>query len=270
MKELVILGKVMLLVLLSVATIVGCQQSAPATPTPPPTTSPPTATPVESNNQYNIDNKFYLSLVKHPDGRYAGAADGNLIVLINNREAKDPTYNELIEFLKNDWTDSYLSMGFGITGFFYGDPWNSVKIDYYKDWIEFGTGTPGAIFYIKYPMSHPLRDRKKLMVCADFAEVLHNNAELFGIKAAWVAINFEEGPGHALNAFQTTDRGLVFIDCTGQSFEDAWKIRYDKPDSWDKLAHVKEGRILTHSPIDNQRGSWQSMGIVKTIEVYWD
>jgi len=55
-------------------------------------------------------------------------------------------------------------------------------------------------------------------VCSDFAEAVHNNAEAAGIKAAWVGIDFRGGDdGHALNAFETTDRGLVYIDCTGDS-----------------------------------------------------
>lgn len=51
--------------------------------------------------------------------------------------------------------------------------------------------------------------------CVAFAEELHNNAEATGIEAAFVAVQFEDREiGHALNAFNTTDRGLVFIDCT--------------------------------------------------------
>lgn len=271
---------ILAILLIAISLVFTACSSTPPTPTTSPPT--PTPTPVESNNQYNIDENYYLSLVKSADGKYAGAADGNLIVLINNKEAKDPTYNELIEFLKKDWTDSYISMGFGIAGFIYGDPWDSVEIEYYKDWIKLGTKTPEAIFYVRYPMNHPLRERR-LLVCADFAEVLHNNAELFGIKAAWVAVDFEEeGPGHALNAFRTTDRSLVFIDCTGQSFEDAWKI-YGKPASWDKFAHVEVGLPLTFSllylvgteaegkiTLDNPRpGPWKPMGTVKSIEIYW-
>ena len=54
----------------------------------------------------------------------------------------------------------------------------------------------------------------KAYVCADFAEGLHNNAEVAGIKAAWVGIDIEDNEeGHALNAFETTDKGLVYIDC---------------------------------------------------------
>ena len=51
--------------------------------------------------------------------------------------------------------------------------------------------------------------------CVAFAEELHNNAEAAGIEAAFVGVQFEgREVGHALNAFNTTDRGLVFIDCT--------------------------------------------------------
>ncbi len=217
-------------------------KSAPDSAPPTSLTPSPEPTPIPKNNnsQYNIDDDYYLSIVETTSG-YASAADGELIVLINNREAKDPTYNELIKFIKRDWTDSEIYLGSGISGFFYGDLWGSIELDYYKDWIEFGTKTPEAIFYSRYPVNHP--DRKRIvMICGDFAEVLHNNAELFGIKAAWVALDFKEGPGHALNAFQTTDRGLVFIDSTGQSFEDSWKISYGKPDSWDKVAYVEIGK----------------------------
>jgi hypothetical protein len=56
----------------------------------------------------------------------------------------------------------------------------------------------------------------KTFPCGAFAEEVHNNAEAYGIRAAWVAVDFEDDSiGHALNAFQTTDRGLVYVDCTG-------------------------------------------------------
>jgi len=90
-------------------------------------------------------------------------------------------------------------------------------------------------------------------VCADFAEDVHNNAEAAGIRAASVSVDFEgSDEGHALNAFDTIDRGLVYIDCTGQSFED--KLNFhpeeteegfifvsDNPDSWDAVAYIRVG-----------------------------
>ena len=55
-------------------------------------------------------------------------------------------------------------------------------------------------------------------VCTGFAETLHNQAEKAGIRSAFVGIDFQTGPGHAINAFETTDRGLVFVDDTGPGF----------------------------------------------------
>jgi hypothetical protein len=54
--------------------------------------------------------------------------------------------------------------------------------------------------------------------CGAFAEMLHNHAEVSGIRAAWVALDLvEKTTGHALNAFETTDRGLVYVDCVGDT-----------------------------------------------------
>jgi hypothetical protein len=52
-------------------------------------------------------------------------------------------------------------------------------------------------------------------VCADYAHMIHNNAERSGIKAGFVSIDFYEiNDGHACNVFNTIDKGLVFVDCT--------------------------------------------------------
>jgi len=48
-------------------------------------------------------------------------------------------------------------------------------------------------------------------VCFDFATDLNNNAEANGIRAAYVRIRFKEW-GHAVVAFETADRGLIFIE----------------------------------------------------------
>jgi len=64
--------------------------------------------------------------------------------------------------------------------------------------------------------------------CSQFSRDLHNNAEAAGIRAAEVQVRFEgELTGHALNAFLTSDYGLVYIDCTN---------------SPDTIAHVKKGK----------------------------
>ena len=84
-----------------------------------------------------------------------------------------------------------------------------------------------------------------LFVCADFAEMLHNNAEESGIKALYVGVDFIVGEGHALNAFNTTDKGLVYVDCT-RGF--STPITAELTDSegrkeceHDKIAYVVEG-----------------------------
>lgn len=62
-------------------------------------------------------------------------------------------------------------------------------------------------------------------ICGDFAETLHNNAEQAGIRAAYVFVNFPEGPGHALNAF-SVEGVTVYVDVIGA----------------DKVAYIEEGK----------------------------
>lgn len=51
--------------------------------------------------------------------------------------------------------------------------------------------------------------------CSQFSRDVHNNAEAAGIKAAQVRVEFGyKESGHALNAFLTTDYGLVYVSCT--------------------------------------------------------
>lgn len=89
-----------------------------------------------------------------------------------------------------------------------------------------------------------------LFVCGDFAQMLYNNAEAAGIRAAFVTIDFVgEKVGHAVNAFQTTDRGLVYIDCTGRGLQSstssATQVEYDKIAY---LAKGKEAGYISLSP----------------------
>ena len=102
-------------------------------------------------------------------------------------------------------------------------------------------------------------------VCADFAEDVHNNAEAAGIRAAWVSIQFEgSDKGHASNAFETTDMGLVYIDCTGENFASKLNLRLvetdegfsfedDSPTSWDAIAYIEMGKEYGLIPIDKAK-----------------
>jgi len=102
-------------------------------------------------------------------------------------------------------------------------------------------------------------------MCGDFARDLHNNAERAGIRAAFVVIELV-GADHALNAFKTTDRGLVFIDCTGLV---AWE---PGPSNCDKLVDVRLGKRYVPKSLFPESGwsvTWESTGIVHDVEIYW-
>jgi hypothetical protein len=132
---------------------------------------------------------------------YLLVQDGDNINLVNNDEAVDPTWDEMIAFLEDDNTD---------------------RKEYVPD----------------------------KFICGGFAQELHNNAEAGGIKSAWVAIDIEGDPlGHALNAFNTTDKGMVFVDCTGKGLLDKLDYIdagpdvtvYGMADSWDRIAYIQVG-----------------------------
>jgi exonuclease VII small subunit len=102
-------------------------------------------------------------------------------------------------------------------------------------------------------------------MCGDFAKDLHNDAERAGIRAAYVAIEVG-GANHALNAFKTTDRGLVFIDCTGLV---AWE---PGPSNCDKIVDVRLGKRYVPKSLFPESGwsvTWESLGIVHDVEIYW-
>jgi hypothetical protein len=92
-------------------------------------------------------------------------------------------------------------------------------------------------------------------VCSDFAEEVHNNAEAAGIRAGWVGITFNgTEEGHALDCFETTDRGLIYIDCTNGGSED----EENTASSGDAIAYIETGKeygilnidVVVSSPYD--------------------
>ncbi len=100
--------------------------------------------------------------------------------------------------------------------------------------------------------------------CGAFAEEVHNNAEAAGIRAAWVYVDFEDNTeGHALNAFNTPDKGLVFVDCTSSYRSDiVYPLVFDpttgeskawtpeRPSSCDKIAYVVVGKEYGQVSLD--------------------
>lgn len=65
--------------------------------------------------------------------------------------------------------------------------------------------------YDKTNLKSYIEDEDKY-ACFNFAGEVNNNAELEGIRAALVLIYFRNYVGHAIVAFQTVDKGLIFVE----------------------------------------------------------
>jgi len=86
-----------------------------------------------------------------------------------------------------------------------------------------GEGSSSQATELKNPTFRELRDfilrdptsRNKFVLneyeCRHFATEVNNNAEAEGLRAAFVLLGFDRGQ-HAVVAFDTTDRGLVYIE----------------------------------------------------------
>ena len=134
--------------------------------------------------------------------------------MINNDAAKDPTWDELLAFLRADQTDKNL--------------------------------------YIP-----------AVYECGNFARDIHNNAEAKGIRAALVAVHFYDEIPHAVNAFKTTDRGLVYIDDTG--YEQKLYVS-----NLDKIAEIAKDEIYVATFIfRDDYYITQDDVVVSSIEIYW-
>ena len=161
----------------------------------------------------SIDSSSVMGLISviYPgDNCHETGADGHRITLHNNESAINPTYRQMVNFIKSDKTDE-----------------------------------------VQYNYSS--------FISTDFAERVHNNAEAAGYRCSWVRISFVNGgDAYACNAFDTVDRGLVFIDCTD----------YGYPDN-DKIVDLKVGKKYSPEGLGDFRFEYYSMGIVKNYQIYW-
>jgi hypothetical protein len=148
---------------------------------------------------YIVDDNGFKSFENIQPPYSAGT---NLHVsLIENKSAINPTWENLLEFVTMDSTDKMT----------YIDSFN---------------------------------------VCSNFAQTLHNNAEKAGIRSAWVYIGLNTyANGHACNAFMTTDKGLVFVDCTGGRLQ-ALTVNQSNYD-YDKISYICIGKDYGMISIDN-------------------
>ena len=203
------------------------------------------------NSGTGVYGNYYLGLADTPDGVLSGDGcyddTGDFIVLINNKNAVNPSYAQLINFLQNDTTDEYPYITTNKPeGYYYGTAESHVDLTRIKNIIN-GTSEPS-----------------KPDVCADFAERLHNDAEMDGIRCAYVSLELSTG-GHAIDAFQTTDRGLIYIDDTG--------ISSPGPTRCVKTVNVVVGQDYIPTSLFPEAGwenTWDDMGTVINSQVIWD
>lgn len=144
-----------------------------------------------------------IRVVQNRQPPFSKTLGGEQVCLVDNKDASDPTWQQLVVFLQADKTDG-------------------------KDYS-----------LLSFP-------------CGAFAEEVHNNAEAVGIRAAWVSVDFQDkSGGHALNAFKTTDSGLVYVDCTGGDVLSRVYVisppgveqrTFGGGRGWDKVAYVEIGK----------------------------
>ncbi len=227
------------------------------------------ATTPSSSNEINSDTgkyrNYYLGLVDTPEGYLSGDGcyddTGDFIVLINNENAVNPSYSQLVSFLQQDKTDEFpYTYIISPPGMYYGTAESHVDLKHIQNIID-GTAQP----------SNP-------HVCADFAERLHNDAEMAGIRCAYVSVTLTgytdpyhygilSNTGHACDAFQTTDRGLVYIDDTG------WAANQPHPVRAVSTVSIVVGQSYTPVSLFPEVGwqnSYSSMGTVIDFQVIWD
>jgi len=99
--------------------------------------------------------------------------------------------------------------------------------------------------------------------CGSFARDVHNNAERAGIRAAYVYTYFPT-IRHAFNAFKTTDRGLMFIDCVGSEEPEPGQ-------SYDRIVDVQLGGSYTYRFLFPE-GDWvtrSDRGTIRDLMICW-
>jgi len=123
--------------------------------------------------------------------------------------------------------------------------------------------------------------------CSGFAITLRDRAWRYGFRSAYVEIGFSAGEGHALNAFDTSDKGLIYIDATeadrvayveiGESYGgillDAVKSEYiacdgDPSDFWRPLTYASHPDPFDYSYYEDYRRRFDFYA--DTVDAYND
>lgn len=115
------------------------------------------------------------------------------------------------------------------------DGYISGKADGYDEGLEAGLGHgytlkdptySQAVAFLRQDKTDNNKYIEDSYVCSHFARDVDNNAEEEGFRCAYVGINYPDG-GHAIIAFDTIDKGLVYFDAiTDESVKPVVDKRY--------------------------------------------
>lgn len=148
------------------------------------------------------------------------------VVLVDNSAATNPTWSQLMAFLREDQTNM-----------------NNYILGVYD--------------------------------CSQFSRDVHNNAEKAGIRAAEVQIHFRGEPiGHALNAFLTTDYGLVYVDCT-EGPDTIARVKIEKEYRGTEIYNITGNNLRNDywwdalSSYYYIRSSTGGQVVTQSIRIYW-
>jgi len=146
------------------------------------------------------------------------------------------------------------------------------------DLIDSSTATNPTWGQLRAFLSQDQTDRNKYIEneydCSQFSRDVHNNAEAAGIRAAEVHIEFrDESAAHALNAFLTSDYGLVYVDCI--RIDTIARIKAEKKYRAVEVYRITEARIRNDywwDALDSYYyigSSEHDQWVTSSIKIYW-
>ena len=111
--------------------------------------------------------------------------------------------------------------------------------------------------------------------CVNYATTVYNNAETSNIEAATVTMNLQNSAaGHAVNAFITSDYGLVYVDCTGN--DAIARVEVGKVYRAVSPGAVQPGQIRNDTWWDALAGNYYYLpndfggqAVVASIDIWW-
>ena len=111
--------------------------------------------------------------------------------------------------------------------------------------------------------------------CVNYATTVYNNAETSSIESAMVTIKLRNSTaGHAVDAFITSDYGLVYVDCTG--YDAIARVEVGKVYRAVSPGTVQPGQVRNDSWWDALRGNYYYLSndlggqaVVDSIDIYW-